>query len=165
MGCGCLRCFLHGACRWCCLLTVASWTWHHLCLSHAIARPLMMQAAAQLATRLAAASPSAAAALADSALVGSLTALLEAPSVEISPNAKWDALGFFRQVARRPAVREAVSACLNRGRVTAVECACTQSHVACTHVLVQSCASATRPASLAVPPCLLPACTKAEPAS
>ncbi|KAI7844752.1 hypothetical protein COHA_001635 [Chlorella ohadii] len=71
-------------------------------------RAAFCKAAAQLATRLAAASPAAAAALADSALVGSLAALLEAPSTAISPNAKWDALGFFRQAARRQAVREAM---------------------------------------------------------
>ncbi|PRW51064.1 hypothetical protein C2E21_5389 [Chlorella sorokiniana] len=77
---------------------------------HPSARPSepAVEAAAQLATRLAAASPAAAAALADSSLVASLAALLEAPSTEISPNAKWDALGFFRQAASRPAVREAM---------------------------------------------------------
>lgn len=70
----------------------------------------MLQAAAQLASRLAAASPAAAAALADSPLVGSLAALLEAPSTEVSPDSKLDALGFFRRAASRPAVRDAVSA-------------------------------------------------------
>lgn len=82
-----------------------------LLLASTICLPL--QATAQLATRLAAASPAAAAALADSSLVGSLAALLEAPSTEISPNAKWDALGFFRRAASRPVVREAVSCFLH----------------------------------------------------
>ncbi len=70
-----------------------------------------VQAAASLATRLAAASPAAAVALAGSALVGSFAALLEAPSTQVSPDAKLDVLCFFRQAASRAAVRDVVSGC------------------------------------------------------
>jgi hypothetical protein len=68
-----------------------------------------LQAAAALATHLAAASPATAAALGASSLVGALTAALEAPSTRISPDAKLDILAFFRQAASRASVRDAVS--------------------------------------------------------
>lgn len=77
-------------------------------LPHEPAAALTTQAAAAFAAHLAAASPAAATALAGSGLVGALAALLEAPSTQISPNSKLDALGFFRQAASRAPIRDAV---------------------------------------------------------
>ena len=78
-------------------------------LTHAIRYHPPRQAAAALATRLAAAPHAVAAALADSALLGSLAAALEAPSTAVSPDAKLDILACFRVAATRSAVRETVS--------------------------------------------------------
>ncbi|PSC75524.1 vacuolar 8 [Micractinium conductrix] len=76
--------------------------------AHPDAKPSQatVEAAAALATRLAAAPHAVAAALADSALLGSLAAALEAPSTAVSPDAKLDILACFRVAATRSAVRE-----------------------------------------------------------
>ncbi|KAI3427181.1 hypothetical protein D9Q98_007118 [Chlorella vulgaris] len=68
----------------------------------------MVEAAAALIIRVAAVSAAAAAAVGDSALVGSLAALLEAPSTQVSPNSKLDVLECFRKIASRASTRAAL---------------------------------------------------------